>query len=40
MSRTDDAIASIKLMIVSGELRPGDRLPRKPDLAKRLDLHA
>jgi GntR family transcriptional regulator, transcriptional repressor for pyruvate dehydrogenase complex len=38
MSRTDDAIASIKRMIVSGELRPGDRLPREPDLAKRLDL--
>ena len=38
MSRTDDAIASIKQMIVAGELKPGDRLPREPDLAKRLDL--
>ena len=38
MSRTDDAIASIKQMIVAGELKPGDRLPREPDLAKRLNL--
>jgi GntR family transcriptional repressor for pyruvate dehydrogenase complex len=38
MSRTDDAIASIKRMIVTGDLKPGDRLPREPDLAKRLDL--
>ena len=38
MSRTDDAIASIKRMIVAGDLKPGDRLPREPDLAKRLDL--
>ena len=38
MSRTDDAIASIKQMIVAGELKPGDRLPRELDLAKRLDL--
>ena len=28
MSRTDDAIASIKRMIVAGDLKPGDRLPR------------
>ena len=38
MSVTDDAIAKIKEMIVSGELRPGDRLPREPDLARRLGL--
>jgi GntR family transcriptional repressor for pyruvate dehydrogenase complex len=38
MSRTDDAIAAIKLMIVAGDLKPGDRLPREPDLAKRLNL--
>jgi DNA-binding FadR family transcriptional regulator len=38
VSRTDDAIASIKQMIVTGELRPGDRLPREPDLAERLNL--
>jgi DNA-binding FadR family transcriptional regulator len=38
VSRTDDAIASIKQMIVSGELKPGDRLPREPDLAQRLNL--
>lgn len=38
MSVTDDAIAKIKEMIVSGELRPGDRLPREPDLAQRLGL--
>jgi GntR family transcriptional regulator, transcriptional repressor for pyruvate dehydrogenase complex len=38
MSLTDDAINRIKQMIVSGELRPGDRLPREPDLAERLGL--
>lgn len=38
MSLTDDAINKIKQMIVSGELRPGDRLPREPDLAERLGL--
>jgi DNA-binding FadR family transcriptional regulator len=38
VSVTDDAIAKIKEMIVSGELRPGDRLPREPDLARRLGL--
>jgi len=35
---TDDAIEAIKQMIVDGELRPGDRLPREPDLADRLGL--
>jgi GntR family transcriptional regulator, transcriptional repressor for pyruvate dehydrogenase complex len=38
MSVTDDAIEKIKEMIVSGELGPGDRLPREPDLAQRLGL--
>jgi GntR family transcriptional repressor for pyruvate dehydrogenase complex len=38
VSVTDDAIAKIKEMIVSGELRPGDRLPRESDLAQRLGL--
>lgn len=33
MAVTDDAIARIKAMITSGQLRPGDRLPREPDLA-------
>lgn len=35
---TDEAITRIKEMIVSGELRPGARLPREPDLAARLGL--
>src|SRR5207245_9447568 len=35
---TDAAIEKIKEMIVSGELRPGDRLPREADLAERLGL--
>jgi GntR family transcriptional repressor for pyruvate dehydrogenase complex len=38
MSVTDEAIEKIKDMIVSGELGPGDRLPREPDLAQRLGL--
>jgi GntR family transcriptional repressor for pyruvate dehydrogenase complex len=38
VSVTEDAIAQIKAMIVSGELAPGDRLPREPDLAARLGL--
>jgi DNA-binding FadR family transcriptional regulator len=38
MSVTDDAIEAIKQMIMDGELRPGDRLPREPDLAERLGL--
>jgi GntR family transcriptional repressor for pyruvate dehydrogenase complex len=38
VSVTEDAIATIKDMIVSGEWRPGDRLPREPDLARRLGL--
>jgi GntR family transcriptional repressor for pyruvate dehydrogenase complex len=35
---TDEAIEKIKNMIVSGELRPGDRLPKETDLAERLGL--
>ena len=38
MALTDDAIGKIKTMIVSGELGPGDRLPREADLAVRLGL--
>jgi GntR family transcriptional regulator, transcriptional repressor for pyruvate dehydrogenase complex len=38
MAVTDEAIEKIKGMIVAGELRPGDRLPREPDLAERLGL--
>lgn len=38
MAVTDEAILKIKEMIVSGELRPGDRLPREADLAARLGL--
>ena len=38
MAVTDDAIEAIKQMIVAGELRPGDRLPREADLADRLGL--
>jgi GntR family transcriptional regulator, transcriptional repressor for pyruvate dehydrogenase complex len=35
---TDSAIDKIKDMIVSGELHPGDRLPKEADLAERLGL--
>lgn len=35
---TDEAIGKIKEMIVSGELRPGDRLPKEQDLALQLGL--
>ncbi|GII20961.1 FadR/GntR family transcriptional regulator [Planosporangium mesophilum] len=38
MAITDEAIERIKEMIVSGELRPGDRLPKEADLAGRLGL--
>ena len=38
MSVTDVAIEKIREMIVAGELRPGDRLPREADLAQRLGL--
>jgi DNA-binding FadR family transcriptional regulator len=38
MALTDAAIERIKEMIVSGELRPGGRLPKEADLAERLGL--
>jgi DNA-binding FadR family transcriptional regulator len=38
MALTDEAIERIKEMIVTGELRPGDRLPKEADLADRLGL--
>ncbi|WP_031469703.1 FadR/GntR family transcriptional regulator [Sciscionella sediminilitoris] len=38
MPVTDEAIEKIKGMIVSGELRPGDRLPKEPELARQLGL--
>ena len=38
MAVTDEAIEKIKGMIVSGELRPGDRLPKEADLAAELGL--
>ncbi|EYT78400.1 MULTISPECIES: FadR/GntR family transcriptional regulator [unclassified Streptomyces] len=38
MAVTDEAIGKIKAMIVSGALRPGDRLPRESELAAGLGL--
>jgi GntR family transcriptional repressor for pyruvate dehydrogenase complex len=38
MSLTDQAILKIKEMIISGELRPGDRLPPEQGLSERLGL--
>lgn len=38
MAVTDDAIEAIKQMIASGDLQPGDRLPREADLAATLGL--
>src|SRR3954469_23790967 len=38
MPVTDVAIDRIKDMIISGELAPGDRLPKEADLAERLGL--
>jgi GntR family transcriptional repressor for pyruvate dehydrogenase complex len=35
---TDAAIEKIKEMIISGELGPGERLPKEADLARRLGL--
>jgi GntR family transcriptional regulator, transcriptional repressor for pyruvate dehydrogenase complex len=35
---TDEAIEKLRAMIVSGELRPGERLPREADLATTLGL--
>ena len=37
-SVTDEAIEKIRQMIVSGSLRPGDRLPKENDLAAQLGL--
>src|SRR5690349_1531994 len=36
MAVTDDAIIRIRDMIISGELRPGDRLPPEKELGERL----
>jgi GntR family transcriptional regulator, transcriptional repressor for pyruvate dehydrogenase complex len=38
MAVTDEAIARIKAMIVSGELAPGQRLPPEKELGERLGL--
>jgi len=38
MAVTDEAIERIKEMIVSGSLRPGDRLPKESELAAELGL--
>lgn len=38
MALTDEAIEKIKEMILRGELHPGDRLPKEPELAQRLGL--
>ncbi|MGW3043005.1 FadR/GntR family transcriptional regulator [Kitasatospora sp. NPDC001159] len=38
MAVTDEAIEKIKAMILSGTLKPGDRLPKEPDLAAELGL--
>ncbi|HUH08651.1 MAG TPA: FadR/GntR family transcriptional regulator [Egibacteraceae bacterium] len=38
MSLTEQAIQKIKEMIVTGELGPGDRLPKEQDLAERIGL--
>lgn len=38
MALTDEAIEKIKNMIVSGELQPGERLPKEPELAAHLGL--
>ncbi|MET8131146.1 FadR/GntR family transcriptional regulator [Streptomyces sp. NPDC006290] len=38
MAVTDEAIEKIKAMIVSGALRPGDRLPKENELAAELGL--
>ncbi|HEY2042439.1 MAG TPA: FadR/GntR family transcriptional regulator [Jatrophihabitans sp.] len=38
MAVTDEAIEKLKAMIVSGELKPGARLPREADLATTLGL--
>ncbi len=36
MTVTDDAIEQLRAMIRSGAVKPGDKLPREPDLADTL----
>jgi GntR family transcriptional repressor for pyruvate dehydrogenase complex len=38
MALTDEAILRIREMIQTGELKPGDKIPREPDLAEELGL--
>ena len=38
MALTDEAIDKIKQMIISGRVRPGEKLPREADLAAELGL--
>lgn len=38
MALTDEAIEKIKHMIISGRIRPGEKLPREADLAAELGL--
>lgn len=38
MALTDDAIDKIKQMIISGRVRPGEKLPREADLAASLGI--
>ena len=38
MALTDEAISKIKQMILSGRIRPGEKLPREADLAAELGL--
>ncbi len=38
MALTDEAIGKIKEMIISGRVRPGDKLPKEADLAAELGL--
>ena len=38
MALTDEAIEKIKQMIISGRVRPGEKLPRESDLAAELGL--
>jgi len=38
LALTDDAITGIKRMILSGQVGPGEKLPREKELATRLGL--
>src|SRR5918994_3778884 len=38
LALTDDAITNIKQMILSGQIGPGEKLPREKELATRLGL--